>query len=89
MSAPALGSTTVIQEKKMDTTAEQYDRRRPSGERRGDSQVDRTLSQGGSPSGMADIEVSESTLRGLDVIGTGFGALILLGPLAAVAISMH
>jgi hypothetical protein len=38
---------------------------------------------------MADIEVSESTLRGLDVIGASFGALILLGPLAAVAISMH
>ncbi len=73
----------------MDNTAEQYDRRRPSGERRYGSTLDRTLSQGQSPSGMADIEVSESTLRGLDVIGASFGALILLGPLAAVAISMH
>jgi len=35
---------------------------------------------------MADIDVNESTLRGLDVIGASAGALMLLGPLVAVAI---
>jgi hypothetical protein len=37
---------------------------------------------------MADFDVSESKLRGLDVVGASAGAIMLLGPLAAVAIGI-
>jgi hypothetical protein len=73
----------------MDNISEQYGQQRAAGERFYDSNPKHNLSLGQSASGMADIDVSESKLRGLDAIGAGFGAIMLLGPLAAVAMGMH
>jgi hypothetical protein len=69
---------------KMDNTAEQYGQRRSPGARPYDSSL-----QGQSPAGMADTDVDESKLRGLDVFGASLSTIMMLGPLAAVAVLVH
>ncbi len=54
----------------------------------GDYSSEGTLANGRALSDMADFDVSESKLRGLDVVGASAGAIMLLGPLAAVAIGI-
>ncbi len=68
----------------MDNRTQHYGQQRPAGDQSFNRSLEGNQLQG---AGMADIDVSESKLRGLDVIGTSAGALMLLGPLVAVAIA--
>ncbi len=76
------------QEHKMDNSEEPYGQRDPTLDRSYGYKIEGTLLPRREAYGMADIDVKESTLRGLDVVSAGVAAIMMLGPLAAVAIGM-